>query len=187
MTIPSNFINGALAPGTYEATFNQLRQSILVQGVDNLGTWDSGWRAKLLGQAEILTKELWAVGIKDVFLDGSFVEDKDRPNDIDGYFDTGLSMTPGDLDSFSQLVQKLNLNSPNKIWDWNPQSRVAVAGFAKKQLPMWVHHRVELYPHLQQSSGIQDKYGNDLEFPSAFRQCRGSGNAKGIVKLVPGD
>jgi hypothetical protein len=35
--------------------------------------------------AEILTKELWAVGIKSVYLDGSFVEDKDRPNDIDGY------------------------------------------------------------------------------------------------------
>lgn len=184
MTIPQSFANGVLPPGTYEATFDQIRQSILVKGMGSSASWDSIWRSQLVDQAEILTRELWSAGIYDVFLDGSFVEEKDRPNDIDGYFDTGLSMMADDLARFSQLVHKLNFNNPYKIWDWNPHSRVAVAGSAKRQLPMWVRYRVELYPHLQQSSGIMDKYGNELTFPSAFRQCRGSGKEKGIVKII---
>jgi hypothetical protein len=45
---------------------------------------------------------------------------------------------------------------------------------------------VELYPHvpgLGIGCGIFDRQGNELEFPSAFRQCRRSGKPKGIVKL----
>jgi hypothetical protein len=141
---------------------------------------------QLLDNAEILTKELWAVGIKNVYLDGSFVEDKDRPNDIDGYFETGLTLTGPDLHKFAAVVQLLNLKNKHKIWNWNPNSRVSVAGFAKKQLPMWAHYRVELYPHLQQSTGIKDAQGNDLMFPSAFRQCRASGIPKGIIKVIKG-
>jgi hypothetical protein len=48
---------------------------------------------------------------------------------------------------------------------------------------MWHRYRVELYP----LSGIQDKYGNDLEFPAAFRQQRVTGEQKGIIKVVKGD
>jgi hypothetical protein len=47
-------------------------------------------------------------------------------------------------------------------------------------------YRVELYPHvpgLGIGCGIFDRQGNELEFPSAFRQCRRSGKPKGIVKL----
>ena len=39
---------------------------------------------------EVLTKQLWQVGIREVYADGSFAEDKDHPNDIDGYFVCGL-------------------------------------------------------------------------------------------------
>ena len=35
-------------------------------------------------------------------------------------------------------------------------------------------------------SGIRDKYGNELEFPSAFRQCRRNGKPRGIVKIKYG-
>jgi hypothetical protein len=48
---------------------------------------------------------------------------------------------------------------------------------------MWHQYRVELYPHFGQLSGIRDKYGNDLEFPSAFRISRRDGRARGIVKI----
>jgi len=96
-------------------------------------------------------------------------------------------MTGADLRTFSTIVQTLNLKNPNKIWAWDPNTRVQVAGFAKQQLPMWVHYRVELYPHLQQSSGIQDQHGNDLTFPSAFRQCRASGISKGIIRVIKGN
>ncbi len=49
-------------------------------------------------------------------------------------------------------------------------------------------YRVELYPHVPGLfSGILDKHGNELEFPSAFRQSRRDGRPRGIVKIVQGD
>ncbi len=32
-----------------------------------------------------MTEQLWNIGVTDVFADGSFVEEKDHPNDIDGH------------------------------------------------------------------------------------------------------
>ena len=43
-------------------------------------------------------------------------------------------------------------------------------------------YRVELFPHFGQGAGILDRFGHELEFPSAFRQTR-QFVAKGIVKL----
>jgi hypothetical protein len=54
---------------------------------------------------------------------------------------------------------------------------------------MWHRYRVELYPHvpaLGVGCGILDKYGNELEFPSAFRLCRRNGKPRGIVKIKYG-
>jgi hypothetical protein len=54
---------------------------------------------------------------------------------------------------------------------------------------MWHRYRVELYPHvpgLGVGSGITDKYGHELEFPSAFRQSRRDGAPRGIVKIKYG-
>ncbi len=48
---------------------------------------------------------------------------------------------------------------------------------------MWLQYRVELYPHYGQPSGIRDKHGNELEFPSAFRLSRRDGQLRGIVKI----
>lgn len=58
-----------------------------------------------------------------------------------------------------------------------------VPAYPKRQLPMWHVYRVELYPHVGQLTGIRDKFGHELEFPSAFRQSRGTGLPKGIVKI----
>ncbi len=188
MPIPTTFNNdGVLDPGTYDATFADIRSSILIAGTGS-ANWDKAWRNTLLSKAEILVNQLWQVGIKDVFLDGSFVEDKDHPNDIDGYFDPHLSMMfPADMTKFEKIVSDLNNLDPHKVWDWNPLSRKTVPGFAKKQLPMWIFYRVEFYPHLNQGpgSGIKDQHGNDLKFPSAFRQSRHNFTPKGIVRVIP--
>jgi hypothetical protein len=41
-----------------------------------------------------------------------------------------------------------------------------------------------LYPHLPgHTSGIRDRFGNDLEFPSAFRLSRRGDLPKGIVQI----
>jgi len=45
-------------------------------------------------------------------------------------------------------------------------------------------YRVELYPHFGQLAGISDEFGNDLQFPAAFRKSRTEHRQKGIVKLL---
>jgi hypothetical protein len=182
--IPPFEADGLLPPGDYEVAFDELRQSILVAGPGGVAmspTWDADWRAKLVDNLEILTRQLWQVGITEVFADGSFAEDKDHPNDIDGYFVCGLDPLRS-----GQLTRELNLLDPYKVWTWDPASRRPYRGYPKRQLPMWHKYRVELYPHvpgLGIGSGIRDRHGNELEFPSAFRQSRRDGKPRGIVKI----
>jgi hypothetical protein len=158
-----------------------LRRSFFVLGPGDPKdhpTWDAPWREKLIDNLAILVCQLWSVGILEIFVNGSFVEDKDHPNDIDGYFVCDLSrLASGDLQ------RQLNLLDPHKIWTWDPASRRPYRGYPKKQLPMWHQYRVELYPHYGQPCGIHDKNGHELEFPSAFRQSRRDGRPKGIIKI----
>ncbi len=187
MAIPTKFnSSGLLDPKTYDATFADIRKSILVVGDGSSSTWDASWRAELVDKAEILVKQLWSVGVDDIFLDGSFVEDKDHPNDIDGYFDPHFSMmNKADMALFQKMISDLNSLDPHKIWNWDLNSRKPYKGYAKLQLPMWLFYRVEFYPHLDQGTGIKDKQGNDMKFPSAFRQSRSDFKPKGIIKIIP--
>jgi hypothetical protein len=181
MNSPVFDADGLLPPIDYEMSFNELRDSILVRGSgepDASPSWDSRWRQKLVNSLQVLTEQLWTVGVRDIFADGSFAEDKDHPNDIDGYFACDLRQLAS-----GELERSLNLLDPYKVWTWDPASRKPFRGYPKKQ------YRVELYPHipgLGGSSGILDKYGNELEFPSAFRQSRRNGKPRGIVKLKYG-
>ncbi len=179
-----NFTNdGYLPPADYALTLDELRRSMLVVGPDTgYPNWDGDWRARLVDNFEILVHQLWSVGITEIFADGSFVEDKEHPNDIDGYFECNLM----ELAS-GRLQTALNLLDPHKIWTWDPSSRKAYRGYPKKQLPMWHQYRVELYPHFGQLSGIRDQHGNELEFPSAFRLSRRNGHPRGIIKIEKGD
>jgi hypothetical protein len=69
-----------LPPGDFELTFEELRRSLLVRGPGRAdGTWDAAWRESLVGNLEVMTRQLWQVGIREVFADGSFVEEKDHP------------------------------------------------------------------------------------------------------------
>src|SRR5579863_3784862 len=91
--IPPFDSDGLLPPSDYELALDELRRSILVVGPGNLSAypaWDRSWRELLINNLEILTRQLWQVGIREVFADGSFAEDKEHPNDIDGYFVCGL-------------------------------------------------------------------------------------------------
>ncbi|MEK4406522.1 hypothetical protein MKZ26_19360 [Sporosarcina sp. FSL K6-6792] len=170
---------GLLPPKDYELTLNELRASILVKGSQNENPWDMKWRLFLVNQLEILAEQLWVVGINQIYIDGSFVEDKAHPNDIDGYFECELM----DLAS-GELERKLNALDPYKVWTWDSSSRKPYRGFTKKQLPMWHRYRVELYPHFGQPSGIRDEHGNQQQFPAAFRKTRDSYLPKGIVKII---
>ena len=178
--LPEDFDErGLLPPGEYEVTFEELRRSLLVRGPRTaVPHWNDEWRWYLTQRAEVLVEQLWAVGVDDVYLDGSFVEDKPHPNDIDGYF----TCDPRVLADGS-LTRALNLLDPRKVWTWDPRSRTPYRGYTKRQLPMWHAYRVELYPHIGQGCGIRDRFGHELQFPAAFRLRRGTDEPKGIIKI----
>ena len=81
---------GLLPPGDYPLTLQQLRTSVLVDGPGGARRWDTEWRLQLVENLAILASQLWQVGVRDIYIDGSFVEDKAHPNDIDGYFTCDL-------------------------------------------------------------------------------------------------
>lgn len=67
-------------------TFDQLRKSALVIGTQSRkfsSNWDALWRNHLVSNLEILTRQLWRIGISEVFADGSFAETKDHPNELE--------------------------------------------------------------------------------------------------------
>jgi hypothetical protein len=176
--------DGTVPPGDYRLTITALRSSMLVLGPGEprlFPYWDSVWRARLVDNLEILVRQLWQLGITEIYIDGSFVEDKDHPNDIDGYF----VCDPHRFAS-GELQAQLNQIDPEKCWTWDPHARRPYRGYPKRQLPMWHAYRVELYPH---SAGViagRDEHGQPLEFPAFFRKCRRTGAPKGIVQVVRG-
>ena len=185
LSLPENFTASGLLPaGDYPVSLEALRESILVRGPAapaRSPNWDMPWRLILVDQLERVCVQLWAVGIENIYVDGSFVEDKEHPNDIDGYFECSLQTLAS-----GELERNLNLLDEDKIWTWDPDSRRPYRGYPKRQLPMWHKYRVEMYPHVGQLSGIRDELGHDLEFPAAFRKTRANGEEKGIVRITRG-
>lgn len=156
-------------------TIDQLKESVLVVGGSAKSeNWDQEWRLKLVENVDILANQLAKVGFDTLYLDGSFVENKDHPNDIDGYFNCDEE----DL-AFGRIPGELNALDPFKIWTWS--GRTPYPGYAKPQLPMWHRYRVEIYPNLGQP--FFEGQGESLNFYQAFRQTR-LGAPKGIVKLI---
>jgi hypothetical protein len=77
-----------LPPGDYEMSLEELKGSMLVEGPEEgYPNWDSGWRMKLVENLEVMVGQLRRVGIMEIFVDRSFVEDMDHPGDIGGYFE----------------------------------------------------------------------------------------------------
>lgn len=166
---------GLLDPRDYPMTLDQLRTSLLVTGPEDNSPWDTNTRLTLVNNLAILVDQLWRVGITEIYIDGSFVEDKASPSDIDGYFEA-------DARSLPDIVRELNVIDTHKIWSW--KDRIYDRNSAKWQLPMWHRYRVELYPHVGQLSGILDEHGFEQMFPAAFRKTRDTFEPKGIIKII---
>jgi len=184
--LPGFTPDGVLPPGDYAMTLDEIEESILVLGPGqpkDHPVWDAAWRQVLVRNLRAMVGQLHRVGIYDIFIDGSFVEDKDHPNDIDGYF----VCDPRRFAS-GQLEHDLNLVDPAKCWTmcwiWDHRARRPHRGFPKRQLPMWHAYRVELYPHYAGLLAGVDAHGNELEFPAWFRQQRANGAAKGAAKGI---
>jgi hypothetical protein len=169
MKLPTRFDHdGLLPPGDYELTIEELMGSMLVEGPHPTPIhWDTRWRRRLVLNLVVLVNQLWSVGIENIFIDGSFVEEKDHPNDIDGYFEC-------DIRNYKKIIKQLNELDPRRLWTWPAQGGHPM---------MWDCYRIELYPHYGQGCGIDSVTGYPLQFPAAFRQTR-EFQIKGIVKLV---
>lgn len=146
--------DGVLPPGDYSMTIEQLKESLLVKGPGDDSPWNNKKRLLLVENLGIMVSQLHDVGIDDIFIDGSFVEDKANPSDIDGYF-------IADVHTLPDIVRELNKIDPYKVWTWDWNDRIFDRNSAKPQLPMWHRYKVELYPHVGQDCGIVDEYGNE--------------------------
>jgi len=170
---------GCLPPGDLSLTLASLRAAVLVTGTPALRAmgWDGVWRASLVDRLEILCRHLWVVGIVDVFVDGSFVTDKLRPGDIDGYFVC-------DFERF-QRDQWPRLLLLDPVWDTR---RRLPDAYGKLKPLMWHRYRVELFPHFlppfeATSVAAMNPAGQAVSFPDFFRFGR-DGKPRGIVRVV---
>ncbi len=84
---------------------------MLVEGPgEGYPNWDAEWRSKLVENLRVLVAQLWEVGIEEIFVDGSFVEDKEHPGDIDGNFECSfMDVATG------HLQRELNRLDPYKV------------------------------------------------------------------------
>jgi hypothetical protein len=77
--------NGLLPPGDHEISLADL-EKVISEGPGNGQTWDIPWRLQLLQEFKKRYQQLLAVGINEVYIDGSYATDKFHPNDMDVYF-----------------------------------------------------------------------------------------------------
>jgi hypothetical protein len=180
MPIPPQFNErGYLPPGDYEVTLTELRGSLLVQG-SGQPNWDSEWRAFLVDNLAIIVRQLWQAGLTEIFVNGSFVEERDHPNDIDIYFEC-------DLFDFASgaIEERLNAIDPMRSWTWDDEKRKYDEKTGKAQLPMWHHYHVEAWPDFGQGSTvIHPITKQELTHPELFRITRIGANPKGILKII---
>jgi hypothetical protein len=91
--IPQFTDEGLLPPGVHETDLEELKEKM-------------GWsrkRRELLEGLEEALGLMASCGVARVYLDGSFVTDKDRPNDVDGCYDLAEDVTAEDLNRLDPI------------------------------------------------------------------------------------
>ena len=169
--------DGFLPQGDYCMTLAELRESELVNNLNS--GWDREWRLQLVSNLEVVVQQLWQVNITDIYVNGSFVEDKDHPNDIDVYFNCDRKYLVS-----GRLEEDLNKLDPHRCWTWEHNKRKLYAATGKKHLPIWWQYRIDPWPNFGQGGGIiNPKTNNEMTFPELFRTSRFTFKPKGIIKI----
>jgi hypothetical protein len=101
---------------------------------------------------------IWAAGIKDIFIDGSFCTEKPDPGDVDGYW---VEPDDGVYDRIDPYWIDFELILAPRMRKWR----------------MWADHGVEFFIH----PAMQAKPA--VGFPEFFRQDR-EGRPRGVVQVV---
>lgn len=172
---------GMLPPGDHPLTFEAIRRSWLVVGPPGRADWDAAWRGQLVANLEHLARQLWRVGVGEIYVGGSFVEDRPRPADVDGYFvcDRTAYKTRA-------LHQALNALDPCRPWTWRQEHRRPDPD-GHLRIPLWHHYRVELFPYYGQPiGGFVNRTGAPTDYPTFYRHSRDD-EPKGVVRLLPSD
>lgn len=153
MSIPSfESETGYLPVGLHEATIEEIRQK--------LGFSEK--RRYLIASLEQAAKSLFAAGVTDLRVDGSFVTEKPEPGDIDGFWVAHEGVRFQDI--------------PPLLLDFNV---VVDPSGGKPKFPMWFKWGIELFVH-PYMGGFE---AGDL--PEFFSHSR-DGVARGYIRVIPG-
>jgi len=179
--LPQFTPDGVLPPGTYDLTIAQLRRSMLVGGPEGTSEdWNRKLRRTLVDNLSRVVSVLRLAHIRPLYVDGSFVEDKNEPRDIDAYFECDRrAWAVGTIQTtLAQIGQPLGvpISWDKRLLETDPDTGVP-------HLPLWHALRVDLHAHWGQLAGIRDPHGYELTFPSLFRTRR-DGTEKGILRIV---
>ncbi len=175
MPIPSAFEgSGLLSPGDHTATIEELRKSILIEGPRSpIDGWDLQWRRYLVRNLYILTQDLWAEGVEDIFIDGSFATNKPKPGDIDGFY-------------YVEKERQRDVHRAlcSRRLEWDTTQRRLDPSSGKRKPIMWHTYRVEFFPGWWPAIKDPDT-GKTIAFTDFFRRTRAS-RPKGVVKILKG-
>lgn len=167
--IPDFTSDGVLPEGDHPATLEDLRA--FVRGHD----WSAdglAWRLQLLGNLEIVVNQLYAVGLEDIWIDGSFVEAKDTPGDIDAYVDVPRG-------EHQAKREALNIVSGSTLWTTKP---FITPGLSQPKMPLWHEYQVEMFiVDVSFCLSVPEPLRDRL-VPVLFRSTKLNA-PKGIVKL----
>ncbi len=135
-------LTGALPPGDHCATRFTPRRRWLLKGL------------------RLAVRAFWAVGIEEIFIDGSFCTEKPDPGDIDGYW---VEPDPGVYDRIDPYWVNFELTLVPHLRKWKPR--------------MWIDHGVEFFIHPAMLAT------SEVDFPSFFR-CDREGQPRGVIRIV---
>ncbi len=162
-----------LPPGDHTLVLTELRQSMLVVGPRPLPQgWDASWRLELVERLALRVANLQNIGVAELFLAGSFVQNNPVPGDIDGYYMVSpaawLRVQRPHLMTIDPLLANV---SDHSTWVYSPEK-----GEPRPQL--WHVARLELFP-------VPDTPANRLPgaIPQFFRLSR-QGKPKGLIRIV---
>ena len=184
MVLPRFTREGILPDGVYSMTIEQLRSSFLVTGEGaHRRNWDKAKRGKLVRNLEVLVRQLWDAGIQNVYVDGSFVQQTDRPADIDVYFECDRH----DVES-GDLERRLNTMGPFAGWSWDHYLWIPNSDGELKS-EAWHKYGVDCWPEYPGclSGGYDKLLGRQLSISELFRRVKGKRRTmtKGIIHLLP--
>lgn len=150
MIPPFDSKTGALPPGDHQATLEEIATRL---GFTARRRW-------LLKGLRAAIGALWAAGVEQIFVDGSFCTEKPDPGDIDGYW---IEPDDGVYDRIDPY--------------WIDFELVPIPRLRKRKWRMWVDHGVEFFVHPMMQATPE------LGFPEFFRRDR-DGHPRGIIQVV---